>query len=48
MELRNYWKINLEDKQAIFKGRNQDKSDSAYNFSGSRHKNNQGRNTFTG
>jgi hypothetical protein len=43
IELRNYWNRNLEDKFARFKGRSQDKSDSAYAFSGSRHKNSQGK-----
>jgi len=34
IELRNYWKRNLEEKQAKFKERNYNMSDSAYAFSG--------------
>jgi Zinc knuckle len=48
IELRNYWKRNLEEKQAKFKERNHNKSDSAYAFSGGKFKNNQGKNMSTG
>ena len=48
IELRNYWKRNLEERQAKFKERNHNKSDSAYTFSGGKYKNNQGKNVSGG
>jgi hypothetical protein len=41
--LRNYWKRNLEERQAKFKERNHNKSDSAYAFSEGKYKNSQGK-----
>jgi hypothetical protein len=48
IELRNYWKKNLEERQAKFKERNHNKSDSAYALSGRKYKNSQGKNVSGG
>jgi hypothetical protein len=48
IELRNYWKRNLEERQAKFKERNHNKNDSAYAFSGGKYKVSQGKNVSVG